>query len=152
MTGNRVSKEQVMRHLHTVTMVVLMGVSGLVLATEPAAVKKPAQPVADSSCRNVSNMTGKVQTWCGTSAQWAEFDSRMAKLDKGFSCRPYKGAPPLCLFAKQWEYMSSLNSRQGGNTAAGGLGGSAGFGDAAGQMLSMSVNANGTRPAARYDQ
>ena len=46
---------------------------------------------------------------CGTAAQWAEFDSRMVKLDKGFSCKPVPGSRPLCLFAKQWQYVERNN-------------------------------------------
>jgi hypothetical protein len=140
-----------MTRLRTVTLAVLMGLSGLVLATEPVALKKSTQPVADSNCRNVSDLTGQVHSFCGSPAQWVEFESRMAKLDQGFSCRSVRGSyrgthrdsQPLCLFARQWEYMSRIRSSQGGDTAAGGLGGSAGFGDAMGQMLSMTVNANG---------
>jgi hypothetical protein len=79
------------------------------VAAPPEAVKTsaqtPAKPTAKSTCRNVSSLTGVVQSMCGTAAQWAEFDSRMVKLDKGFSCRPVPGSRPLCLFARQWQYV-----------------------------------------------
>jgi hypothetical protein len=101
MTGNRVCKEQVMRHLPTVTLAMMTGLSGLVLATEPAATRNSAQSVANSSCRNVTDLEGKVHSYCGSVAQWHEFDIRMAKLDHGFSCRSVKGSQPLCLFARQ---------------------------------------------------
>jgi hypothetical protein len=83
------------------------------VAAPPEAVKSsaqaPAQSTEKSTCRNVSSLTGVVQSMCGTAAQWAEFDRRMVKLDKGFSCKPVPGSRPLCLFAKQWQYVERNN-------------------------------------------
>ncbi len=131
-----------MRHLQTVTLAVMMGLSGLVLATEPAAIKKSARSVANSSCRNVTDLEGKVRSYCGSVAQWHEFDIRMAKRDHGFSCRSVKDSQPLCLFARQWEYVDRMYSPQRGSIN------SDGFGAAAGQMLAMSINSIGN-PAIR---
>jgi hypothetical protein len=100
-----------MRKLHTLALAAVMALSGLGCATAPtAAVHKTAQPVAESSCRDVTDLKGKVQSYCATPAQWAEFDSRMAQLDQGFSCRPVKGSQPLCLFARQWDYMKAMHA------------------------------------------
>jgi hypothetical protein len=74
MTGNRVSREQAMRHLHTVTLAMLMGFTGLVLATEPPAA---------------------AHSYCGSAANWVEFDSQMAKLDKDFSSMSIDSNPVL---------------------------------------------------------
>lgn len=104
-----------MRQLHTLALTVLMGLSGLGCATAPsAAVHDPSQPIANSSCRNVTSLEGRVQSMCATPAQWAEFDSRMAQLDQGFSCRPVKGSQPLCLFARQWKYVERTNALRAG--------------------------------------
>jgi hypothetical protein len=136
--ANHLNYEQVMRQLHNVTLVLLMGLSGLVLATEPPPdIRKSVQPPADSSCRNVTDLEGKVHSYCGSAAQWARFDNQMAKLHKGFSCRSVKGSQPLCLFAAQWTYLERKRVPQGGVQTY------AGFGEAVGQMLSMSIDANG---------
>lgn len=131
------SKEQVTRQLHTLTLAVLVGLSGLGCATvPPAAEQNPAQPVADSSCRNVTSLEGKVHSYCGSAAQWAEFDSKMAKLDQGFSCRSVKDSPQqLCLFAKQWGNMGRMNALQHGGKL------SNGFGDEA-QRSAMAIENN----------
>lgn len=126
-----------MRQLHTLTVAVLMGLSGLGCATAPpAAVQNPARPVADSECRNVTSLEGKVHSYCGSAAQWAEFDSQMAKLDQGFSCRPVKGSQPLCLFARQWEYVGRMNALQHGGIP------SHGFGDDEGRRSAMAIENN----------
>jgi hypothetical protein len=111
-----------MRHLRTLSFTVLLaGFSGLACATAPAgAEQKPARAGADSVCRNVTTMTGRIQSYCGNAAQWAEFDSRMAQLGKGFSCKPVKGSQPLCLFAEQWKYVQQKNLLRAG-TAPGGF-------------------------------
>jgi hypothetical protein len=104
-----------MRQLHTVALAALIGVSGLGCATAPpGAAHDPAQPVADAGCRDVTSLEGKVQTYCGTPEQWARFDSQMAALGQGFSCKPVKGARPLCLFARQWDYVSQVNAMRTG--------------------------------------
>jgi hypothetical protein len=108
-----------MRHLHILALVMLVGFSGLALATSPLAVQKTARAGADSVCRNVTSMEGRIQSWCGSKAQWAEFDSRMAKLDKGFSCKSVKGSPQLCMFAKQWKFVERKNTLNAGAKPSG---------------------------------
>lgn len=104
-----------MRNPHTLLLAVLIGASGLGCATAPpGAAHDPAKPVAKSECRNVTSLTGKVQSYCGTPAQWAQFDSQMAQLDQGFSCKPVKGSQPLCLFAKQWDSVERNNALRAG--------------------------------------
>ncbi len=100
-----------MKRIHTLSLAMLMGLSSLALATEPTApIQKPEQAVAETSCRNVTDLQGTVHSYCGTAAKWAEFDKQMAKLDKGFSCKSIKESPQqLCLFAKQWEYVNRTN-------------------------------------------
>jgi hypothetical protein len=132
-----------MRQLHTLALAVLAGLSGLGCATAPTgAALDPAQPVADSSCRNVTSLTGKVQPLCGTAAEWAEFDSRMAQLDQGFSCKPVKGSQPLCLFARQWEHVNRRKALLSGPLPNG-------FGDEA-QRSAMAIEHN-EYAAARQD-
>jgi len=79
--------------------------SPVLVAAPPEAARTSAKVPEKSTCRNVSSLAGVVQSMCGTPEQWTEFDSRMAKLDKGFSCKPMKGSIPLCLFAKQWQNL-----------------------------------------------
>jgi Secretin and TonB N terminus short domain len=119
------------------------------VAASPGAVETPVQVPAKSAqvpetttCRNVSSLTGVVQSMCGTPAQWAEFDSGMAKLDKGFSCKPMKGSVPLCLFAKQWQHVER-NRMLRGNTLQNG------FGDGA-QRSAMAIE-NSEYNAVRQD-
>ena len=92
---------------------IAQALQALSVAAPSEAVKTSAQaPVKSalkSTCRNVSSLTGVVQSMCGTAAQWTEFESRMVKLDKGFSCKPVPGSRPLCLFAKQWQYVERNN-------------------------------------------
>ena len=93
------------------------------VAAPPEAAKTSAQALhitAKSTCRNVSSLTGVVQSMCGTAAQWAEFDSRMAKLDKGFSCKPMKDSVPLCLFARQWQNLEREQTLRHGTVQNGG--------------------------------
>jgi hypothetical protein len=98
-----------MRHFLILALAVQMGLSGGGCATVPlGATQDPVRSVADSGCRNLASFNGKVQSYCGTPAQWAELDSRMAQLGQGFSCRPVKGSQPLCQFAKQWEYTDRM--------------------------------------------
>ena len=131
-----------MRHLHTVTLTMLMGFTGLVLATEPpAAAKKSAQPAADSSCRNVSDLKGKVHSYCGSAAKWAEFDSQMAKLDKDFSCHQVSGSQVLCLFARQWEHVDRMYGQQQNAIVN-----SNGAGPETGKLSSMSIDSNPVSP------
>ena len=131
-----------MRHLHNVTLVVLMGLSGLVLATEPpAAAEKSARFAADSSCRNVSDLKGKVHSYCDSAAKWAEFDSQMAKLDKGFSCHQVSGSQVLCLFARQWEHVDRMYGQQQNATVN-----SNGAGAETGKLSSMSIDSNPVSP------
>jgi hypothetical protein len=70
---------------------------------------------------------------CGTIAQWAEFDSRMAQLDKGFRCKPMKGSVPLCLFARQWQNLERDRTLRYGVQG--------GFGDEA-RRSAMEINRN----------
>ena len=131
-----------MRHLHNVTLVVLMGLSGLVLATEPpAATMRSVKPAADSSCRNVSDLKGKVHSYCGSAAKWAEFDSQMAKLDKDFSCHQVSGSQVLCLFARQWEHVDRMYGQQQNAIVN-----SNGAGAETGKLSSMSVDSNPELP------
>ncbi len=138
-----------MKHINTVTLVVLMGLSCAVLATEPpTAATTAGRSVAASSCRNVSDLKGKIHSYCGSAAQWVEFDSKMAKLDQGFSCRPNEGSQ-LCLFARQWDYMDRNYAQQRGTQnfidrmyALRGIVTSDGAGAEVGRLSAMSIDSN----------
>ena len=126
-----------MRHPHTLALALLVALSGLGCATAPTgAAHDAAQSLADSSCRNVPSLTqpGKVESLCGSAAEWAEFDRRVAELEQGFSCRPVKDSPPLCLFARQWEEVDRRNARRAGGQPAG-------FGDEA-RTSAMAITHN----------
>jgi hypothetical protein len=130
-----------MRHLPTVTLAVLMGVTGLVLAESPSVAITSAKPAADSSCRNVSDLKGRVHSYCGSAAKWAEFDSQMAKLDKDFSCHQVSGSQVLCLFARQWEHVDRMYGQQQNAIVN-----SNGAGAETGKLSSMSIDSNPVLP------
>jgi hypothetical protein len=44
-----------------------------------------------------------LKEYCGSAAQWAQFDSSTAPTV--VSCRNTGTAKAMCLFAKQWEYL-----------------------------------------------
>jgi hypothetical protein len=107
-----------MRQLHTLALALFAGLSGLGCATAPMGA---APGLAESRCRNVPSLAlpGKVEPLCGSPAEWAEFDRRVAELRQGFSCRPVKDSLPLCLFASQWKDVDRRNARQAGWQSAG---------------------------------
>jgi hypothetical protein len=146
MTGNRVSKEQVMRHLHTVALAALFGLSALGCATVTPPAAKNDAATADTSCRKIATpdgtSNGALKEYCGTAAQWVEFDSRAALA--GVRCRKTSKSDTVCLFNKQWENLARVYSPQPGIVGSDGY---AGFGERAGQMLSMSISSLGYPPA-----
>jgi hypothetical protein len=97
-----------MRKLHWIALAALLGLSvlGCASVTPPASRNLSWLP-AHAHCRNVASPDGTIRSYCGSPEQWAEFDSRMAQVDQGLSCRRSRTSQPLCLFAKQWNYMDT---------------------------------------------
>jgi hypothetical protein len=124
-----------MRRQHSLALALFVGLTGLGCATAPTGTAHGrVQLVADSNCRNVPSQSGRIESLCGSPAEWAEFDRRIAELRQGFSCRPVRGSLPLCLFARQWEYLNRLNARRAGTQ-------SSSFGDEA-RMSAMAISTN----------
>ena len=56
------------------------------------------------TCRLIIvNGVMKEQDYCGTDAQWAEFDRRVKLINAGVTCRRARSARELCMNAEQWK-------------------------------------------------
>jgi hypothetical protein len=95
-----------MRQLHSIALAAVFGLTAFGCATVTPPTSQHQASSADTSCRNVASPDGKVQSYCGTAEQWAEFDSSIAKVDQGLSCRNVNTSRALCLYAKQWKYAN----------------------------------------------
>ncbi|HTQ99365.1 MAG TPA: hypothetical protein VMH83_05225 [Candidatus Acidoferrum sp.] len=63
-------------------------------------------PAAEAICRQVTTTTDgirKEQNYCGTAAQWAEFDRRTSLMNAGVTCRNARTEQELCMTAQEWQ-------------------------------------------------
>jgi hypothetical protein len=95
-----------MKRTLSIALAILFGLSALGCATVTPPAARNIAASADLSCRRVATpdgtSNGALKEYCGTTAQWAQFDRSIAKA--GMSCRNTLKSDAVCLFDKQWEY------------------------------------------------
>ena len=74
-----------MKRHDLIALAVLVGLTGFGCATvTPTTSHNQAQSTAQS-CRTVASPDAKLNSYCGTAEQWAEFDAQIAQVDQGLS-------------------------------------------------------------------
>jgi len=99
-----------MKRHDSIALAVLVGLTGFGCATVTPTTSQNHAQSTGQSCRTVASPDAKLNSYCGTTEQWSEFDARIAQVEQGLSCRDVGTPKALCLYAKQWKYADRRQS------------------------------------------